>query len=72
MDARLVGFGVLEIDGQRYEHDVVIDHGRLLGAVNDTELDRAQDDLDEVQSLEPSESREVCRLLLRAYDKTRP
>ena len=29
MDARLVQFGVLEIDGQRYEHDVVIDRGRL-------------------------------------------
>lgn len=27
MDARLVGFGVLEIDGVRYEHDVVIEDG---------------------------------------------
>jgi len=27
MDARLVSFGVLEIDGQRYEHDVVIEGG---------------------------------------------
>lgn len=29
MRARLVGFGALEIDGQRYEHDVVVEHGRL-------------------------------------------
>jgi len=27
MDARLVSFGVLEIDGQRYEHDVAIEGG---------------------------------------------
>ncbi len=27
MDARLVSFGVLEIDGQRYEHDVVVEDG---------------------------------------------
>lgn len=27
MDARLVSFGMLEIDGQRYEHDVVIEQG---------------------------------------------
>jgi hypothetical protein len=27
MKARLVGFGVVEIDGERYEHDVVIDGG---------------------------------------------
>jgi hypothetical protein len=29
MDARLIGFGVLEIDGRRYEHDVVIEGGRV-------------------------------------------
>lgn len=29
MQARLVGFGVLEIEGQRYEHDVVIEVGAL-------------------------------------------
>lgn len=27
MDARLISFGVLEIDGKRYEHDVVIESG---------------------------------------------
>ena len=27
MKARLVGFGVVEIEGQRYEHDVVISGG---------------------------------------------
>ena len=27
MRARLVGFGVIEIEGKRYEHDVVIDRG---------------------------------------------
>lgn len=27
MDARLVSFGLLEIDGQRYDHDVVIEGG---------------------------------------------
>jgi len=29
MDARLIGFGEVEIDGYRYRHDVVIDHGRV-------------------------------------------
>lgn len=29
MEARLVAFGVLEIDGTRYEHDVVIEHGSV-------------------------------------------
>lgn len=29
MQARLVGFGVLEIEGQRFEHDVVIEQGKL-------------------------------------------
>jgi hypothetical protein len=29
MEARLVSFGVLEIDGQRYEHDVVIEAGHI-------------------------------------------
>jgi hypothetical protein len=29
MDARLVSFGRLEIDGQLFEHDVVIDRGRV-------------------------------------------
>jgi len=29
MDARLVAFGILEIDGVRYEHDVVVDEGRV-------------------------------------------
>lgn len=29
MNARLLGFGVLEIDGARFERDVVIDRGRL-------------------------------------------
>ena len=27
LDARLISFGVIEIDGQRYEHDVVLDRG---------------------------------------------
>jgi hypothetical protein len=27
MEARLVGFGIVEIDGVRYEHDVVVDEG---------------------------------------------
>ena len=27
MRARLVGFGVIEVEGTRYEHDVVIDRG---------------------------------------------
>ena len=29
MDARLVSFGVLEIDGRRYDHDVIIEDGRI-------------------------------------------
>lgn len=29
MDARLVAFGVIEVEGQRYEHDVVIDRGQV-------------------------------------------
>ena len=29
MDAKLIRFGVLEIDGQRYEHDVVIEKGAI-------------------------------------------
>ena len=29
MQAKLVGFGVLEIEGQRYEHDVVVERGQL-------------------------------------------
>lgn len=29
MDAKLIAFGVLEIDGRRYEHDVVIEHGAI-------------------------------------------
>jgi hypothetical protein len=29
MDARLVAFGVIEIEGQRFEHDVVIDRGAV-------------------------------------------
>lgn len=29
MDVRLVEFGVVEIDGRRYERDVVIDRGRV-------------------------------------------
>jgi hypothetical protein len=29
MEARLVGFGIVEIDGVRYEHDVVVDEGRV-------------------------------------------
>jgi hypothetical protein len=27
MDARLISFGVIEVDGQRFEHDVVLDRG---------------------------------------------
>ena len=27
MDARLISFGLLEIDGQRFEHDVVLEQG---------------------------------------------
>lgn len=29
MDAKLIRFGVLEIDGRRYEHDVVIERGAI-------------------------------------------
>jgi len=29
MKARLVSFGVIEIEGRRYEHDVVIEGGRI-------------------------------------------
>jgi hypothetical protein len=29
MKARLVEFGVLEIEGRRYEHDVILDAGRV-------------------------------------------
>ncbi|UCD74635.1 MAG: hypothetical protein JSV91_12705 [Phycisphaerales bacterium] len=29
MQARLIGFGELEIDGKRYDHDVVIDGGQV-------------------------------------------
>jgi len=29
MQARLVSFGQLDIDGQRFDHDVVIEHGRI-------------------------------------------
>lgn len=29
MDARLLAFGRIEIDGRRFDHDVVIDHGRV-------------------------------------------
>ena len=29
MDARLRSFGVIEIDGRRYEHDVVIERGEI-------------------------------------------
>ena len=29
MDARSVAFGVIEIEGKRFEHDVVIDRGRI-------------------------------------------
>ena len=29
MDARMIGFGEIEIDGRRYTHDVVIDGGRV-------------------------------------------
>ncbi|MFV2064224.1 MAG: MTH938/NDUFAF3 family protein [Chloroflexota bacterium] len=27
MDARLISFGLIEVDGQRYEHDVVLEGG---------------------------------------------
>jgi len=29
MDARLLAFGRIEIDGRQFDHDVVIDHGRV-------------------------------------------
>jgi hypothetical protein len=29
MEARFVGFGVVEIDGERYERDVVVDRGKV-------------------------------------------
>jgi len=29
MNARLISFGVLEVDGERFERDVVIDRGRV-------------------------------------------
>jgi hypothetical protein len=29
MQLRLITFGLLEIDGQRYDHDVVVDRGRV-------------------------------------------
>ena len=29
MNARLLAFGTVEIDGHRYDHDVVIEHGRV-------------------------------------------
>jgi hypothetical protein len=29
MDCRFVSFGVVEIDGRRFEHDVIVDHGRI-------------------------------------------
>ena len=29
MDARLVSFGKLEIDGRRFDHDVVVEGGRV-------------------------------------------
>lgn len=29
VDARLIGFGVIEIDGQRFEHDVVLEQGSI-------------------------------------------
>ena len=29
MDARLIGFGTVEIDGRRYDHDVVVEAGRV-------------------------------------------
>jgi hypothetical protein len=29
MDARLVSFGQLEIDGRRFDHDVVLERGRV-------------------------------------------
>jgi hypothetical protein len=29
MDVRLLGFGSIEVDGQEYEHDIVIECGRV-------------------------------------------
>lgn len=29
MEARFIGFGEIEIDGRRYDHDIVIDGGRV-------------------------------------------
>jgi hypothetical protein len=29
MQVRLVGFGSIEVDGRRYQHDIVIDGGRV-------------------------------------------
>lgn len=29
MHARLVAFGLIEVEGERFDHDVVIDHGRV-------------------------------------------
>ena len=29
MHARLLSFGLIEVEGQRYDHDVVIDRGRV-------------------------------------------
>ena len=29
MDARLISFGVIQIDGQRFEHDVVLERGAI-------------------------------------------
>lgn len=29
MDARLIQFGVIEIDGERYDHDVVVEKGKV-------------------------------------------
>lgn len=29
MDAKLIGFGVIEIDGERYDHDVIIEQGTV-------------------------------------------
>ena len=29
MNANLLGFGEIEVDGERYEHDIVIDAGKV-------------------------------------------
>jgi hypothetical protein len=29
MQARLIAFGLIEVDGERFDHDVVVDHGRV-------------------------------------------